>query len=225
MKIVITYSIRVILVYFFTYLSTRMMTKKAIAEMTAYEIAGVMILANVAAEPLVDKVVIKSIYGVGLLVALMLLAGRLATINKLTRFFEHTATIIIENGNIDMKALRKLSLSMNQLKGLLRQQGCDKVSDVQSAIFEPQGTLSVFLKGENKPVTLKDLNMSAINETITIPLILDGTIQHSNLKHIGKDEGWLISELKNNGIEDFVKEVAIAELDPSWKLTVLRKYN
>ena len=61
MYIILSYTVRVLLVYFFTYLSTRMMAKKAVAEMTAYEMAGLMVLANVAAEPLVDKVVIKSL--------------------------------------------------------------------------------------------------------------------------------------------------------------------
>lgn len=87
MYIILSYSVRVFLVYFFTYLATRIMTTKAIAEMTAYEVAGLMILANVAAEPLVDKVVIKSVYGVGLLVLLIIIASRLAIINKLTAFF------------------------------------------------------------------------------------------------------------------------------------------
>lgn len=223
MYTVISYSVRVLLIYFFTYLSTRMMSKKAIAEMTAYEIAGIMIIANVASEPLVDKVVIKSIYGVGLLVLLMAITGRLATINKFTPFFEHTATIIIENGQINMKALRILNLSLNQLEGLLRERGYDKVSDIQTAIFEPQGSLSVFPKAENKPVTLKDLNISSSNERITLPLIIDGSIEKVNLKHIGKNETWLLGELKKQGVKNYKDEVALAELDPSWNLIILRK--
>jgi len=223
MFIILSYSVRVILVYFFTYLATRILTKKAIAEMTAYDIAGLMVLANVASEPLVDKVVIKSAYGVGILVVLMILTARLATINRLTVFFEHTATKVIENGQIDMKALKRMSLSLNQLVGLLRQQGYDKVSEVQTAVFEPQGTLSVFPKAENKPVTLKDLNLQSSNERITLPLILDGSIAYTNLKHIGKDESWLLCELKNKGIGNYKEEVALAELDPSWNLIILKK--
>lgn len=223
MYIIISYSVRVFLVYFFTYLATRTMTKKAIAEMTAYEMAGLMILANVAAEPLVDKVVIKSVYGVGFLVILMMLAARLAIINKYTAFFEHTATKVIENGQINMKALKRLSLSLNQLEGLLRQQGYDKVSDIQTAVFEPQGEISVFPKSENKPVTLKDLKIQSSNERITIPLILDGSIAYENLKHINRNETWLLKELKKQGFENYSTEVAIAELDPSWNLIILRK--
>lgn len=122
-----------------------------------------------------------------------------------------------------MKALKRLGLSLNQFEGLLREQGYDKVSDVQTAAFEPQGTLSIFPKAENKPVTLKDLKIPCSNEPITLPLILDGAIEHVNLKHIGKNEAWLLKELKKQGFKDYKKEVALAELDPSWNLIVLKK--
>lgn len=223
MYIVFTYTARVLLVYFFTYLAARIMTKKAIAEMTAYEMAGLMVLSNVAAEPLVDKVVIKSVFGSGLLVLIMMLAARLALVNKFTALFEHTATLIIENGQINMQALKNLSLSLNQLEGLLRQQGYDKISDIQTAVFEPQGNLSVFPKAENKPVTLKDLNIASTNKPITLPLILDGSIVQENLKHIGQDEAWLKEELNKQGIIDYRDQVAIAELDPYWNIIVLKK--
>lgn len=223
MSTIISYSVRIILVYFFTYLATRVMTKKAIAEMTAYEIACLMILANVAAEPLVDKVVIKSVYGVGVLVVLMIITARLALINKLTPILEHTATIIIENGKIDIKAMRSLSLTLSQLEGLLREQGYDKVSNIQTAIFEPQGMISVFPKAENRPITLKDLKIKATNEPITLPLILDGGIIYGNLKHINKDEMWLKCELEKQGVKNYEEEVAVAELDPTWQIIVLKK--
>ncbi|MBV7274268.1 DUF421 domain-containing protein [Clostridiaceae bacterium UIB06] len=223
MFIIVSYSIRVFLVYFFTYLATRIMTKKAMAEMTAYEIAGLMILANVASEPLVDKVVIKSVYGIGFLVILIAVAARLAIVNKFTAFFEHTATKVIENGQINMEVLKRLNFSLNQLEGLLRQQGYDKVSDVETAFFEPQGNLSVFPKAENKPVTLKDLNIQAANNPITLPLIIDGSIDYVNLKHIEKSESWLLGELKKQGVKEYKNEVALAELDSCWNVVILRK--
>lgn len=220
---VLSYSVRVIIVYFFTYLCTRAMSKKALAEMTAYEIATIMILANVAAEPLVDKVVVKSIYGSGALVILMILTSKLALVNKLTPVFEHTATVLIKNGEIDMDALKKVSISLNQLQGLLREKGYDNVAEVNTAILEPQGTLSVFPKAENAPVTLKDLNIKVQKEQLTLPLVMDGSIIIENLKHIKKDEAWLKNEIYKQGIKDIMYEVALAELDSAWNLSVFKK--
>ncbi|KGK87715.1 YetF domain-containing protein [Clostridium sp. HMP27] len=219
----LSYSGRVAIVYLFTYLSTRTLTKKAIAQMTSYEIAGLMILANVAAEPLVDKVTIKSVYGVGFLVILMLLSTRLAIRNKFTTIMEHTPTIIMQHGKLDMKSIRGMGLTLNELEGLLRQQGYDKMLDLDTIIMEPQGNISAFPKPENKPVTLKDLKIKTSNEGLTIPLIMDGSIIEQNLRHIKKNKEWLLKELKKQNVFNYKKEVIIAEINSSLQLEVLRK--
>lgn len=81
----------------------------------------------------------------------------------------------------------------------------------------------MFPKAENKPVTLKDLNIKSQNEYITVPLIIDGSIAYANLKHIGKDENWILMELKKQGYQNYQEEVALAELDASWNLIILKK--
>lgn len=223
MNEILTYSIRVLIVFYFTFLCTRIMTKKAMAQMTAYEIAGLMILSNVAAEPLVDKVTVKSVYGSGLLVLLMIIVTRLALKNRLTPILEHTPTVIVNKGTISMKALDDLGLSLNQFEGLLRQHGYDKVSDLDTVIMEPQGNISAFPKSENKPVALKNLNIAQNSQGITVPIIMDGEIIYTNLKHVQKSKDWLLQELKNQGIMDYKKEVGLAEVDAGWQLTILKK--
>jgi len=213
-----------VLVFFFTFLCTRILTKKAIAQMTAYEIAGVMILANVAAEPIVDKVLIKSVYGSGLLILIMLLITKLSTINKFTHILEHTPTVVINNGKIVMSNLKEMGISLNQLEGLLRQQGYDKVSSVHTAIIEPQGNLSIFPWSKHRSVQLKDMNIKVTEEGITFPIVVDGTIIKDKLEYIKKDKDWILKELKKNGVEN-VKEVALAEIDSSLKIEILRRFN
>jgi uncharacterized membrane protein YcaP (DUF421 family) len=223
MYTVLTYSSRVLLVYFFTYLSTRILTKKAIAEMTAYEMAGLMVLANVAAEPLVDKVLIKTVFGSGFLVLLMLIVSKIALVNRFTKVMEHNASIIIQNGQIDYRKMKSLSLSLNQFFGLLRQQGYDRVSDINLAVFEPSGTLSVFPKAANKPVTQKDMNIKYNEKPVSMPLILDGKIITDNLKYMGISELWLLEELNRQGISDYKKQVFLAELGALQNLTIYKK--
>lgn len=219
----LSYSVRLAIVYLFTYLSTRTLTKKAIAQMTSYEIAGLMILANVAAEPLVDKVTTKSVYGVGFLVALMLLSTKIAIHNKFTDIMEHTPTIIMQHGKLDMKSIKGMGLTLNELEGLLRQQGYDKMSDLDTIIMEPQGNISAFPKPENKLVTLKDLNIKPSNQGLTVPLIMDGSIIEQNLRHIRKNKEWLLKELKKQKVLNYEEEVIIAEINSQMQLEVLRK--
>ncbi len=223
MQTVLIYSVRVVIVYFFTYLSTRILTKKAIAQMTAYEIAGIMVIGNVAAEPLVDKVVVKSVYGTGLLVLLILITSRIAVADRFTKVMEHTASVVINNGQIDFNEIKRLNISLNVLFGMIRQQGFDRVSDIEVAVLEANGSLSVFPKSANKPVTKSDLNIKASEGPISMPLIMNGRILIENLKYIGKNEAWLIEELKKQGIKDYVHEVFLAELDSSRNLTVYEK--
>ncbi len=223
MEYFISYSIRVLLVYFFTYICARALSKKAIAQMTAYEFAGMMILANVAAEPIVDKVVIKSVYGSGLLIFFMFLTSRLALFNRLTPIMEHTPLVLINKGKLEMKNLKHLGLSLNQFMGLLRQQGYDKIEKLDIVIMEPQGNISIFPKAENKPIELKDINIKPLKSDFSIPLIMDGKIIKTNLKHVNKTEEWLKTELVNQGIVDYKREIAMVEMDASSNIIVFRK--
>lgn len=219
----LTYGIRVIIIFLLTYFGARILTKKAIAEMTAYEIAGVILLSTVAAEPLVTKVTTKAVYGTGLLIFLIWLTSRLAVVNKLTPILEHTPTVLVKNGQLDMTALKATSLSLNQFMGLLRTKGYDKVTDVEFAVLEPQGKLSAFPKSQKRPVNPSDLNIPTQYEGLTLPLVMDGSIIESNLRHAKLTKEWLLGALSYQGVKDFSKEVALAELDTQGNLLVSRK--
>lgn len=218
----LSYTFRVIAIFFFTYLSARALSKKAIAEMTSYEMAGIILLSTVAAEPLVTKVTTKALWGTGLLVFLIFLTSRLSLIQRLTPILEHTPTVVIKNGQLDMNALKHNTLSINQLMGLLRQKGYDKVTDVEYAIFEPQGNLSAFPKSQNRPLQPSDLNIATKYEGLTIPLIIDGSIMDKNLAHVNLDETWLLYELSKKGINDYKNQVSLAQLDTQGNLLVSR---
>jgi uncharacterized membrane protein YcaP (DUF421 family) len=217
---VLVYIVRVFLVFLFTYFAARTLSQKAIAEMTAYEIAGLFILSNVAAEPLVTKVLSKSILGTGLLAFLILVFSRLALLNKLTPIMEHNAMVLIRNGQLDVGALKTSTLSINQLMGLLREKGYDKVTDVEFAILEPQGKLSVIPMSQKRPVQPKDLNISTNYEGLTLPLIVDGTIIKRNLEHVNLSEEWLCEELRNQGVTNYKEQISLAELDTQGNLNL-----
>lgn len=216
----LSYAIRVIIIFLFTYFAARILSKKAISEMSAYELIGIILMANVAVTPLISSVVPKTILGVGILAALTALTARLSLINKLTPILEHTPTIVIKNGQVNMSALRSNALSLNQLMGLLREKGFDKVTDVEFGILEPTGNLSAIPKSQKRPVQTADLNIPTKYEGLTIPLVMDGAIIERNLKHVRLDKRWLLEELKKQGISRYQTEVALAELDTTGNLLV-----
>jgi uncharacterized membrane protein YcaP (DUF421 family) len=219
---VLAYISKGIIVFIFTYLFLRTISNKSMVHMASYEIAGFMIFSNVAAQPFLTESLPTTIIGLGVLIILTVALGKLSLINKLTPILEDIPTIIINNGQIDMKALRKISFSLNELLGLLRQQGYDSIRDIDYAILEPQGQLSVFPKSEKRPVTIKDMNLPKGVSGITVPLIVDGNIIYVNLNHVNYNKDRLIKELKNKGINN-TKDVSLAELEPSGNLVIFKK--
>ena len=117
--------------------------------------------------------------------------------NLVKRLVDGRPVLLISRGKIDVVAARKIGLSANDLAFKLRMQGIYTVKDVKQAILEQDGQLIVTSFGEENP---------------KYPLVTDGSIQHTTLEMIDKDEEWLLAELKAQGIEE-VGAVFLAEYD------------
>jgi uncharacterized membrane protein YcaP (DUF421 family) len=107
-------------------------------------------------------------------------------------------SIIINRGKIDETAMRKQRYNFDDLMSQLREKDIRSIADVEFAILEASGTLSVIEK-------LQDPKKPKKNGDITIPLIMDGAIDEENLKRINKTNLWLRQELKKKGYHDIKK--------------------
>jgi uncharacterized membrane protein YcaP (DUF421 family) len=96
------------------------------------------------------------------------------------------------------------------------------ISDIEYAILENSGRLSIIPKSEKSPITRKDLNLSQQEEQLPVALVLDGEIVYYNLEYISKDTKWLLKKLNENKISK-IEDVFIAMLDSSGKLFVQRR--
>ena len=103
--------------------------------------------------------------------------------------------IIIHRGKIVEEALRKESMSLNELEERLRTYGITNIGDVEYAILETNGELSVIEKPEKRAIRTEDLNINAEYEGIAYDLVLDGKVMYENLKKIGKNYNWLKKEV------------------------------
>ena len=109
--------------------------------------------------------------------------------------------IIIHRGKIVEDALRKESMSLNELQERLRAYGITNIGDVEFAILETNGQLSVILKPEKREIKTEDLDIKAEYEGIAYDLVLDGQVMNDNLKILGKDYKWLQKEVRKFGYE------------------------
>ncbi len=214
----LVYIARCVIVLLFSWFCVRLIGKKSISQLTSYDFTALMILANVAAEPLVFKISSKAFLG-SLAIAVVVVIIGWMSLQKRFYNFDAKPDIIIINGKVDKVALKRNRMNLPFLLSLLRLQGYSKVSDVEFAIIEPDGNLSVIPTSQSRPVTPNDLKLNTQYEGITLPLIIDGEIQYNNLKFAKLDTAWLNKEIMKSGASK-AEDVFLAELDTTGKLNV-----
>ena len=137
---------------------------------------------------------------------------------KFRDFIEGKGTIFIKDGKVLEDNLKKERYTVDELLELLRNKDVFQVSDVEFAVLEATGDLSVMLKKENQPLTPKDLNMkvASIKEPQTV--IMDGKILDEPLATIGHSRGWLKTEIEKLGVT--IENVFIGQVNSYGELTV-----
>lgn len=214
----LVYISRCIIVLLFSWFCVRLIGKKSISQLTSYDFTALMIMANVAAEPLVFKISSKAFLG-SLTIAVGAVFIGLLSLNSRFYNFDSKPDIVIVNGKVDKAALKRNKMNLPFLLSLIRLQGYTKVSDIEFAIIEPDGNLSVIPKSQSRPVTPKDLKIDTQYEGISLPLIIDGEIQYNNIKYAKLDTAWLNQQIRNFGASK-AEDVFLAELDTAGKLSV-----
>lgn len=139
---------------------------------------------------------------------------------KLRVIIDGEPTIIIKKGKIEKKLMAELRLNMDDLTMLLREKNIFSIKDVEYAILEANGKLSVLKKQEQESVTKKDLNVLT-SELKYLPseVVVDGTIVERNLRELNITKDWLYNELRSLGIKS-VSEIFYAELQSDGSLYI-----
>lgn len=118
---------------------------------------------------------------------------------KTRKYVNGTPTILLNDGKIYKKNLKKAKLDLSEFMLLCREMGYFDLDEIRTAVFEHNGKLSVLPKAENRPLTPKDSNISVRDVDIGIELIMDGRIMGENLTRVGHNETWLQKRLKEEG--------------------------
>lgn len=220
----VTVLIRATIIYLVLLFALRLTGKRQVGELQISELITTFMISELATTPIQNLSIplVYSIIPIILLLCAEIILSFLATKSKgLKKIFFGNPSIIIKDGVIDQKELGRLRIGINELLGELRLKDVGDLSDVNYAILEQNGKLSVFLKKDKQPLTLQDASIKGPNEGICHAVIVDGEINESNLKFAGKDEAWLCGLLRARNIN--MKEIFLLTVNDANKTTIVYK--
>lgn len=217
--------IRAIILYIFVVIVMRIMGKRQIGELQPFELVIAIMMSELAAVPMQDTG-IPLINGIIPILTLMILE---IFISFLTLKFQvmrkivcGTPSLLIKNGKILEEEMQKQRFNITDLMEELRMAGYFNITDIEYAILETNGMLSIIPKISKTPVTKEDLSIIQPESKLPISLILDGILNRKNLEISGYDMSWLMQKLKENNLEK-IEDVFIAMLDTNGNLFVQRR--
>ena len=195
-------AVRSLILYLYIMFIVRFMGKRQVGEMQPFELVVAILIADLAAVPM-ESPEMPLIHG---LIPVAILAIMEMTISYLSlhregfrRLVTGSPSIIIINGKICEAELRKMRYNLNDLLEQLRIKGFHNIEDVEFAILETSGQLSVIPKSQKRPVTPEDLQIPTEYEGLSHPLILDGVVHKGNLIRTNLTEEWLQEQLSQQG--------------------------
>lgn len=209
---------RTLIVFIAGYLFLKMTGKKAVPQMHSFDLLYIFVLTNIISTPVEDESIGKALIYAGIIVIIYKIFIRISLYNKLRWVIYENPTVLIRNGDIDEKGLKKVRMPMNELLSHLRVKGYTNTQNIALAVMEETGDLSVIPKSEYRPIQPNDLNIKVKKEYVPIPLIMEGQIVYHNLKYLQLDQGWLMNEVEKMGQK--VQNITLATFLEDGKLFI-----
>lgn len=190
--------VRVLIIYMLVLIIMRLMGKRELGQMQPFELVIAIMIADLASVPMSDTG-IPITNGIIPILALLLIQLIISIINLKSIWVRKVLcgmpSILIYRGKIDEKLMKKEKFTINELQERLRQNNIFNIADVEYAILETSGQLTVIQKPEKRNTIPEDFGITPEYEGIPYDLVIDGKIMYENLKAIGKNYNWLCKEV------------------------------
>lgn len=203
------------------FLIAKILGHKQVAQLDFFDYITGITIGSIAAElatelekpmkPLIAMVV----YGL-IAYLLSILSCKLPRTRK---YINGTPTIIMNNGKLYRANMKKAKLELSEFMMMCRQLGYFDLSDIQTAVFEYNGRLSILPVSDKRPINPADMNLSPPSEFIHTEVIMDGRILGENLRRMGLDDKWLTKQLADQGYKS-AKEIYLGVCDRNHQLTL-----
>ena len=199
----------------------KIMGHKQMSQLDFFDYISGITIGSIAAELATElEEPLKPLIAIAVYGAVAVLLSKITSLFPKTRkYINGTPTILMNNGKLYRENLKKATLDLSEFMVMCRQQGYFNLSDIQTAVFEFNGKLSILPVSKKRPANPEDLNLSPAPEFIHTEVIMDGRILDENLKRMGLDDKWLQKQLNAQGYKK-TEEVFLALCDENNQLTV-----
>ena len=196
--------LRSIVLYIIVLIVMRLMGKREIGQLQPFELAIAIMIADLAAVPMAETGIPIS-NGIIPILWLLVMHLIISFLNlksmKIREILCGKPAILIYRGKIDEKVLKKERFTLNELQERLRSSNVVNLGDVEYAILETSGQVTVIQKPDKRTTIPKDFNITPEYEGIPYDLVVDGKVMYKNLKTIGKDYNWLKKQVNKFNME------------------------
>lgn len=216
--------VRTILMYIFVTIGVRLMGKRQIGDMQPTELVVTFLISEIAAIPLQDvsQPVSVGLIAIFMLVLLEILASVVIMKNlRLRRIFTGRSVVIIKNGIIDQKAMQNVRMTVFDLVEMLRMQGYFEMNEIESAVLEVNGSLSVRPKPSKAPATPSQFGIVAPDNGLPVTVISDGTVVDASLDFLKMSREDLALILKKEGKS--AKQIFLMTLNSAKETVIVEK--
>lgn len=206
-------------------LLTRLVGKSQVGGLTITDWVNGIVVGSIAANLVTELGEPAAYHVLGLSVfAILTIISQWVSIKyrPLHKILSDEPTVVVHNGQILERNMNKMRYTLDDLTSQLRQKQAFNIDDVEFAIAEPNGQLSVLLKSQAAPLAPRDISIPTTYRGVPSEMVIDGVIIEQNLRQNKVDKDWLLGELQKQGIQS-LQEVFYASLDSDGKLYIDKK--
>lgn len=224
-NLIINTVIKAAAAYVFALVLARIMGRKLISQMTFFDFIVGVTMGTLTANVMVDASNTSSSSVIALII-LSALSVAIGILNiksfKIRKMTDSEPVTLVKDGTIVEENMKNTRMTINELMMKMREKNAFSLADVEFAMMETDGKLSVLTKADKQPVTPTQMNIKAESEGLMKDIIIDGNLLEENLKAAGVDKNWIKSELQKQNIKDF-SEVFYGGIYGNKKLHISRK--
>ena len=217
--------LRTIILFLVTTIVVRLMGKRQLAQLQPYEVVIMLMISDLATQPMGD-VELPLLGGIVAILTLLMLHSLLSALSfasmRMRRLICGRPSVLVRDGKICEQELQRLCFDLSDLMEGIRSQGVIGLHETGSVVLETNGALSVFPSADSRPATRGEQGLPQRYDGIPLTLILDGKLQERSLRIAGLDAGWLRRLLQGQGIGRDA-DVLLAALDTQGVLLVQEK--